>query len=94
MWEYNRYIAAYQLAAQENNPDTILPLLEQMMEALTSPWNLAHLLCALWCIINYFIISLPESRFHSNSFHPGFPSRTLSDRHNTPHNILLQIHIP
>lgn len=40
MWEYNRYIAAYQLAAQENNPDTILPLLEQMMEALTSPWKL------------------------------------------------------
>uniref|UniRef100_UPI004056661A helix-turn-helix domain-containing protein n=1 Tax=Agathobacter sp. TaxID=2021311 RepID=UPI004056661A len=40
MWEYNRYVASYQIAEQEKNADTMLPLLEQMLEALTTHWSL------------------------------------------------------
>lgn len=39
MWEYNRYVALYQIAEYEKNADTMLPLLEQMLEALTHPWT-------------------------------------------------------
>lgn len=40
MWEYNKYTASYQIASQEKDADTILSLLEQMFEALMSPWQL------------------------------------------------------
>lgn len=40
MWEYNRYVATYQITEQEKNADTMLHLLEQMLEALTTHWSL------------------------------------------------------
>jgi len=41
MWEYYRYSAAYQLAELEQKKDTKRFLLEQMLEALTTPWAMA-----------------------------------------------------
>lgn len=40
MWEYNRYIASFQILEREKNADLLLPLLEKMLEALTSHWSL------------------------------------------------------
>lgn len=40
MWEYNRYIASYQILEQKQNADATLHLLEQMLEALTTHWSL------------------------------------------------------
>lgn len=40
MWEYNRYTALYSIAEQEQNADRMLPLLEQMLEALNTHWSL------------------------------------------------------
>lgn len=40
MWEYSRYTAYYQLVAKEKDPNTELPLLEQMLKALSTPWKL------------------------------------------------------
>lgn len=40
LWEYNKYTTSYQIASQEEDADTILSLLEQMLEALMSPWKL------------------------------------------------------
>ena len=40
MWEYNRYVASYQIVEREKNADTMLHLLEQMLEALTTHWSL------------------------------------------------------
>ena len=44
MWEYNRYIASYQILEQKQNADATLHLLEQMLEALTTHWSLTCLL--------------------------------------------------
>lgn len=41
MMEYSRYIASCQIADKEKNADMLLPLLDQMLEALTTPWSLA-----------------------------------------------------
>ena len=40
MWEYNRYIASYQILEQKQNADATLHLLEQMLEALTTHLSL------------------------------------------------------
>lgn len=40
MWEYNRYVASYQITEQEKNADKMLPLLERMLESLTTHWSL------------------------------------------------------
>lgn len=36
----SRYVATYQITEQEKNADTMLHLLEQMLEALTTHWSL------------------------------------------------------
>lgn len=41
MWEYNRYVASYQIAEREKNADTMFALLEQMLETLNSHWSLS-----------------------------------------------------
>lgn len=40
IWKYNKYVASYQIAEFEKNADTALPILEQMLNALTTPWSL------------------------------------------------------
>ena len=39
---YNRYIALYQMAVWEKDDDRTLALLEQMLEALMTPWKLTE----------------------------------------------------
>ena len=41
MWKYTGYVAQYQLASNEKNADKTIALLTQMLEALTSPWDLS-----------------------------------------------------
>ena len=40
LWEYNKYTTSYQIASQEEDADTILSLLEQMLEAVTEEYCL------------------------------------------------------
>ena len=40
LWGYSRYTASYQIAEYEKNAEISLPLLEQMLKALTAPWSL------------------------------------------------------
>lgn len=40
LWEYNKYTPAFQLAEVAKDPDTILPLLEKMLDALKKPWRI------------------------------------------------------
>lgn len=40
LWGYSRYTASYQIAEHEKNAEISLPLLEQMLKALTAPWSL------------------------------------------------------
>ena len=42
MWEYDRYVVPYQIAEREKDADTMLPLLEQMLEAMETPWSLTE----------------------------------------------------
>lgn len=39
LWKYGGYVGSYQIASQEEDADKILPLLEQMLEALMLPWQ-------------------------------------------------------
>lgn len=41
MWKYNGYAASYQIASQKKDADIMIPLLEQMFEALAVPWELS-----------------------------------------------------
>lgn len=40
MWEFNKYTASYQIIERNKNAETMIPLLEQMLEALATPWTL------------------------------------------------------
>lgn len=40
MWRYNGYTASFQIVSQEKDADKILSLLEKMLDALMSPWQL------------------------------------------------------
>lgn len=40
MWEYNKYVASYQIAEFEKNADMVLPILDQMLNSLTTHWPL------------------------------------------------------
>ena len=39
LWQYSGYTALYQVVSHERNAEKALPLLEQMLEALTLPWQ-------------------------------------------------------
>lgn len=40
MWKYTGYVAEYQIASNEKNAEKTLSLLDRMLEALTSTWDL------------------------------------------------------
>ena len=44
LWKYGGYVGSYQIASQEEDADKILPLLEQMLEALMLPWQMKSIL--------------------------------------------------
>ena len=41
MWKYTGYVAQYQIASDEKDADKTIALLAQMVDALTSPWDLS-----------------------------------------------------